>query len=126
MWNTVLGSKRARGKKNRRNIRKFATRYPATQLQIIRRRILEGWSFGSPLLEAAQGCGGTCFVTGATGLAARPAGFGGAVTGSAVKGVEDSFASDSLILLLSPSASEVGPILKCGKAESPLMGEYRR
>ena len=98
MWNTVLGSKRARGKKNRRNIRKLATRYPATQLQMIRRRILPGPSFGSLLPAAAAEGGDAGFVTGAVGVAALPAGFGGAVTGSAATGVEDSFASDSLIL----------------------------
>ena len=64
---------------------------------MIRRRILGGWSFGSLSPEPAADGGGTRFVAGAAGLAALPAGFGGAVTGSAATGVEDSFASDSLI-----------------------------
>src|SRR5208283_676718 len=37
---TVLGSKSARGKKKRRNIRRLAARKPQTQLQIILRRSL--------------------------------------------------------------------------------------
>ncbi len=99
MRNTVLGSKRARGKKKRRNIRKFATKYPATQLQMIRRRILPVWSLGSPSPGTAAEAGGAGLVAGAAGLAGFPSGFGGAVTGSAVMGFTDSFASDSLILL---------------------------
>jgi hypothetical protein len=94
MWNTVLGSKRARGKKNRRNIKKLATKYPATQLQMIRRRIFDGLSFGSLLAEPVADGGGAGFVTEVVGVAALPAAFGG---GSAATGVEDSFASDSLI-----------------------------
>ena len=47
MRKTVLGSKSVRGKKYRRNIRKFAARYPQTQVQMIRRRNLVGCDFSS-------------------------------------------------------------------------------
>src|SRR6516225_6352911 len=115
MWNTVLGSKRARGKKNRRNIRKFATRYPATQLQMIRLLIFPGWSFGSPSTEPTTEVGDAGFAAGAAGPAAFPVGFGGVSAGSTVRVFADTFASDSLISSISPFASEVGPRLTCGK-----------
>src|SRR5436309_6313000 len=54
VW-TVLGSKRARGKKNRRNMKKLAARYPHTAVQMSRRRNLFGSGFTS--LVAAAGAG---------------------------------------------------------------------
>src|SRR5208337_5629011 len=85
---TVSGSKRARGKKKRRNMRKLAATNPHTQLQMMRRRSLPGPGVSPEGVLAGLG--------GAAGLAA---GLGGVATALAagasaevVEGVPSAFA----------------------------------
>src|SRR5208337_1742968 len=68
---TVLGSKSARGKKKRRNIRRLAPRKPQTQLQTIRRRNLAEGEISS---TAALALGGAALGAGFAGVATAETG----------------------------------------------------
>jgi len=87
MRNVLDGSNIARGKKNRRNIKKLTTRNPVTLAQTIRRRIL---------LTGGSGVLSTMFVAGGVFAAGGNDGFAGAgVAGGAPAGT------------VSPGAGEV-------------------
>src|SRR5437763_15613622 len=88
---TLLGSKRARGKKKRRNMRKDAAMYPHTAVQMSRLRNLltEGFPVAGPAGDFPAG--------------ALAAGFGGAATaaalGEAAGGASSGFAIINIIRL---------------------------
>src|SRR5256885_16521230 len=104
VW-TVLGSKRARGKKNRRNMKKLAARYPQTAVQMSRRRNLFGSGFTSLVADAGAGfaaAGGFGAAREASLVVPAPGDF----TGAAGRG-----APRFAIVFINPSESEL--ILLC-------------
>ena len=83
MEKTVLGSNSARGKKNRKNMRKLTPRYPQIQAQMRRRRMSTGLLESFLALAAGFGTAGAAATGGAvvaatgTTLAGLSAGFSG-------------------------------------------------